>query len=325
MQRYTLAFFVSIICAVLGYLVAAMWGGAEQTWDSIRQLGAGVWVAILSLSLLNYALRFCRWQAYIRILTASRVPLLNHLLIYIAGFALTTTPGKAGEALRSLYLRPLGVPVSKSLSSLFVERLIDLLAVVLMSLFAVTHFDNPAMRNTALICALVLVLILPLIHSTRFWSFVARMAENFPARLKALLVYCISMVESSARLLTNRVLYPGLAVGVLAWVVEGIGFYVVLQAMAVDCSLPVAIGIYAIAVLVGAISFLPGGLGGTEAVMGLLLISIGVDNATSVAATLVCRIATLWFAVMIGLLASLVLAMRGLVPSLNLQESTEQQ
>jgi hypothetical protein len=38
----------------------------------------------------------------------------------------------------------------------------------------------------------------------------------------------------------------------------------------------------------------------TEAVMALLLIVVGADTPTAVAATLICRLATLWFAVIIG-------------------------
>ena len=50
-----------------------------------------------------------------------------------------------------------------------------------------------------------------------------------------------------------------------------------------------------------ALSFIPGGLGSTEAVMGGSLILLGVEPGTAVAATLVCRLVTLWPAVAIGL------------------------
>ena len=84
-----------------------------------------------------------------------------------------------------------------------------------------------------------------------------------------------------------------------------------------------AVSIYGIAVLVGALSFLPGGLGSTELVMGLLLVSLGVDKPVAVAATLICRIATLWFAVFIGVGVAGVLAMKGVSPSLSSQQVEE--
>ena len=66
--------------------------------------------------------------------------------------------------------------------------------------------------------------------------------------------------------------------------------------------------------LAGALSFLPGGLGGTEVVMGGLLIAFGADGATAVAITLLCRLATLWFAVALGGLAVAVLGLSGQAP-----------
>ncbi|HMR03639.1 MAG TPA: TIGR00374 family protein, partial [Candidatus Competibacter phosphatis] len=55
--------------------------------------------------------------------------------------------------------------------------------------------------------------------------------------------------------------------------------------------------------------------GSTEAVMGMLLITFGADSAAAVAITLLCRIATLWFAVVLGGLAVAVLSLRGQRPA----------
>ncbi|MGB1060716.1 MAG: flippase-like domain-containing protein, partial [Ketobacter sp.] len=91
-------------------------------------------------------------------------------------------------------------------------------------------------------------------------------------------------------------------------------FWYLLERLGQDISPIAAISIYGVAVLIGAISFLPGGLGSTEAVMGLLLIASGVPEPVAIAATLICRIATLWFAVFIGLIVAGILAIRGIVP-----------
>jgi uncharacterized protein (TIRG00374 family) len=58
--------------------------------------------------------------------------------------------------------------------------------------------------------------------------------------------------------------------------------------------------VYALAMLAGAVSFMPGGLGGAEAVMVGLLVWKGMNSADAVAATVLIRLATLWFAVAIG-------------------------
>jgi len=54
----------------------------------------------------------------------------------------------------------------------------------------------------------------------------------------------------------------------------------------------------------GALSFMPGGLGGDEAVMVGLLVWQGLDAADAVAATVIIRVTTLWFAVLLGVAAT---------------------
>ena len=61
--------------------------------------------------------------------------------------------------------------------------------------------------------------------------------------------------------------------------------------------------------LAGALSFIPGGIGATEAVMYLLLTQTGVDSATALIIPLINRISTLWYAVLLGLLSSLYLGL----------------
>ena len=55
--------------------------------------------------------------------------------------------------------------------------------------------------------------------------------------------------------------------------------------------------------LAGAISFIPGGLGATEAVMISILIWKGVGSPEAVASTLIIRLTTLWFAVVLGVIS----------------------
>ena len=68
-------------------------------------------------------------------------------------------------------------------------------------------------------------------------------------------------------------------------------------------SLQTALFIYGFAMVVGALSFFPGGLGGMEATMVGLLILNNVAQPQAVAATVLIRLATLWFAVALGMFA----------------------
>ena len=93
---------------------------------------------------------------------------------------------------------------------------------------------------------------------------------------------------------------------VAAWLCECIGFWLVIRGFpGVSAPLQLAIFIYAATTVLGALSFLPGGLGVTEGSMALLLIRMadGVTRSAAAAVTILIRLCTLWFGVVVGLIA----------------------
>ena len=124
-----------------------------------------------------------------------------------------------------------------------------------------------------------------------------------PRTLHTLIENMFGLIRSSSALLGSRILIGSLCIGLVSWGAEGVALYYLLDMLEISVSIWLGIGIYAISILVGAISFIPGGLGSTEAVMGLLIISAGASQVDAVAATVICRVATLWFAVALGLIA----------------------
>ncbi len=286
---------LSIGLAALPYLGFVLFADREAVFAALRRVGLPVLLAIFALSLLNYLLRFWRWQHYVAAF-GHALPVWRHFLYYLAGFTLTVTPGKAGEAVRSLYLHQYGVTYAQSLAALFVERLLDVLAMSLLALLIL--LDRPDYAGLVAV-AWVLTLGLGglatrpwLPEKLQIWGKGHRYGYQFD-RLARLL-------DSAAVLLRPGYLLVGLSWGVLSWGLEGLSLYWIAQEVGVRISVGTGIGIYAIAVLAGVLSFLPGGLGSTEAVMGVLLIAFGADGPAAVAITLLCRIATLWFAVALG-------------------------
>lgn len=283
---------------------AAIYGGSVIAGDisavagSIAKLDLVGWVVVIGLSLVNYGLRFFRWEIYLRHLNG-RIPVLLSLAYYLGGFAFTTTPGKGGEAIRSLYLKRHSVSYVHSLAAFFTERFVDLIAMVLLASVAALTF--PAYQWPVLAIAGLVIAILPLIHVKSFHAFVDRLIYRLPSeRSRAIALRLLDLLRTASTLLRAGPLYAGIVLALIAWGAEGVAFHVILQKLDIDTSLALAVGIYSVSVLAGAVSIIPGGLGSTEAVMVLLLKLVGADTASAIAATLICRLATLWFAVLIG-------------------------
>jgi uncharacterized protein (TIRG00374 family) len=102
-------------------------------------------------------------------------------------------------------------------------------------------------------------------------------------------------------LLKGGALYRSMLLSLGAAFSVSLMMYVVLTLLGVEISLPLAVGIYATGILAGALSFLPGGIGSAEVVMLGLLLLAGIDSTVGVLAILMCRIAALWYSIVVGI------------------------
>jgi len=160
--------------------------------------------------------------------------------------------------------------------------------------------------------ALLLVLALVwAVTSKALPEILERLSRHFRrARIVRPLPAIANLLRSAGALLQPRLLILGTVAGMVSWGAEGLGYYLICQGLHVQVPLLSAIGIYALAVLAGSAAFfLPAGLGGMELVMTTLLVAQGAPLRVALAATLLCRIATLWFAVVIGMAAAVTVEM----------------
>jgi glycosyltransferase 2 family protein len=304
---------VVFVCIALGtaYLI-----DGSVTLHALSRISATTILIVLGLSLANYYIRFLRWEWYISLQTQERLPHFQHLLIYLAGFSLTTTPGKLGEMVRGSWLLKRNIPIATTASILIIERSLDVVALSLISLAGVITIysqDSPSMI-VFLILMIFLVffslLLIPKVLSflTPRWTW-------------------LSVVENSSNQILN---FANLAVGTMlggvAWFAEGIGLWVVVNDMIAPetSNMLQLVGVYGISILAGAISLLPGGLGATELTMAGILTLTGMSAGASIAATLVCRLVTLWFGVVVGIFAVLSLELTTLAHLRINAEQTEE-
>lgn len=106
------ALLLIVLLSVIGYLAFSLWGGWQEVVAAIVRVGLTGTAIALALSLVNYGLRFLRWQKYLALL-GHRVYRPESLRIYIAGFGFTILPVKVGETIRSVFLNDMAFPIRK--------------------------------------------------------------------------------------------------------------------------------------------------------------------------------------------------------------------
>jgi uncharacterized membrane protein YbhN (UPF0104 family) len=282
-----------LLLGVVGTLYAAallMWGGAPGT--SLAPLASWVGLQAAALCCLNYVLRGWRWRRWMAHY-GRHFGRWQGLRLYLAGYAFTPTPGNVGEAVRGLMLVDKPLSTAQGLAIFGAERLADLLCLLMLCLPALAwliaqgllpsspFWLGPVLFALALLMVAVIVVLMV-----------------FRARLLARAGW---LVEAWACLAKRPLAW--LALTLTAWAAQGGAVWLLCKAMGLDLSVMLAAGFYALAMVAGALSVLPAGLGGTEAALTGLLVASGSSAAAALAITVLARLLTLWLAVGLGVLS----------------------
>ena len=285
---------VGVFVALVGY------GDFGGTIDEIGNLSISYLLAGLGLALSNYLLRFLRWAFYLKVLKIE-APVGISALVFLSGLAMSITPGKAGELVKCYLLNSkTQVPVSRSAPVVVMERLTDVISVIILGLTGFVLLPVPV------IVVLAVALVVSVIGLMFALSRHALRLTGLPILSKWSELLRDSQ-EGFKELAAPRVMVVGVAIGAVAWFAEGLALWVILRGIGSEIDLVRALPIYAAATLVGAVTALPGGLVGTEGSMLAFLQQSGVTRAGASAGTVLIRLVTLWFAVLVGLLALLAL------------------
>ena len=299
-----------VLAAALGAAVAvglALAANLPATLAALARFRWGLWPLVVAAVLTNYAMRFLKWHFYLRRLS---IPLAwrPSVLVFLAGFTMSITPGKLGELLKALLVRDtVGTEVSRTASVVIAERLTDVAGLLILSALGATALPHGALLLGSV--TVLLILAVAALSTPRLTS-LARRAVPERFLVTRLIEPLRRFLGSGRALLAPGALSLAVVLSVVSWFFECLALYLVLDGLGAAIPLRAATFLYAFASLAGAVSMLPGGLGVAEGSLTALLVGLGTSLPDAAAATLLVRAATLWLAVGIGV-ATLLLAFRG--------------
>ena len=292
------------------YVGFSIWANAREVGTALRHFAWSAALLGLALAACNYGIRWLRWEYYLRRL-GIRIAARDSVLVFLAGFALTVTPGKLGEAVKALLLRQShDIPAARTAPIVVAERITDLIALLVLAVVGVFSFEVD--RRFLAAAAVAVGLGLAIVGSETLAGWLFGLIERIP-RLARLVPKLREFHNAATTLLKPGPLVVTTVLSVGSWFLECLAFWAVVRGFpGAHLSLQAGTFIYASMTVAGALSFLPGGLGVTEAGMLALLgtFGSGIGRGTAAAATFVTRACTLWFAVAIGLTALTVYSRR---------------
>ncbi len=288
-------FSIAIFMVLIG--AASQFTEMEKLKTQLASIGAEMWVGLLFLGLVNFFFRGYRWHFLANTLNLN-IPFKKMALYYACGFALVTTPGKIGTALRMwLIKKHHNIDLAKTAPIMLMDQLTDLIALMLFALiglFAFKYIGISLFLAGGFLCGVILLLYKPkliLFILDKMSSLLNK--PKFFESLKDIIITTKALL--SPYVFSTTTLFAG-----IGWAASIYSFYILIQHLGGEINLLTATFIYTSAIILGTLSMMPGGLGTGEVIMVGLLIGVGVPNDVAIISTAVIRLVTLWFAVVIG-------------------------
>ena len=290
--------YIVIIAIIVLYFIFLVISDLGEVYAQLNKMDTNYLPIILLLIPLCLIVLFTRWNLLLKNSNV-HVPVKDNLKIYLSGFALSITPGKVGELIKSQLLKnKFGIPREKTAPIVLVEQLYNIIGIIGVSILGLWYFEFGA--HIILIAASLLVIILILISSKRlFEKFLTLLSRiKFLSQYTSAFSNSYDVLRKSTR---GWVVVYASALSIAFWLIESVIAYFVLLSFGVNhIEFLSVITTYTSSIILGVASFLPLGIGVVEGSLAGFFTLQGVDVSVALTLVIFIRIFTRWIAVSVG-------------------------
>lgn len=330
MQRYRHQILIGLLFISVVLIAVVLVTGAGALTERLRNFPLELLAPVLALKVLNWALRYLEWRYFLGVIGVRTVRGLSQppppnpaapairerdsLILWLSGLAMSISPGKLAEVLKALILKHLsGVDFARAAPVVFMERLVDGLAIVPMTTVAMIALGDALEAGDVSLRYVRAVLIgvtvtlgagMVLVQFRGLAERVLALVSTWPL-LRRVAEPLRTLYASVYDLIKLRHLMPTVLLGIGAYSTDAFGFYLILRGLGVAGSwqlLAQATFILGFSVLVASLSTLPGGAGGRDVTVGALLIGVvGLNKTDAGTGTFLIGLFQLWVGVALAL------------------------
>lgn len=295
--------FIIIFLIIVFYIGFIAYSDFNEFAANIKNFKIEFLPIILATSFFSLVILGKRQQILLKEL-GIKIPFKDNLMIYFSGLSLIVTPGGAGEAIKSYYLKKkLGHNIAKTLPLVFVEKFSDLIAVTSIISLALFFIQKNEIFVIISIIIGIIILVYGALRIRSFFNSIINVLKKI-RRLDRFLQSLTESYDGLHSMTSRKILFKSWLISVVAWIIEAVSIYFVFLAFDVDLGIILTTMIMYSSVLVGALSFLPGGIGVTEVSAMKLLTQEGLELSLSTSIIIMMRITSIWFATIIGFITT---------------------
>ena len=290
-----------VIITIIIYAVFLFISDLDKISDKIFNFKLEFLPIIIGLVIFSWIISYFRWNILLKNQNI-HIPHSLNFQIFLVGGALGITPGKIGELFKSQILKEkFNIPRTKTAPLFIVEKFLDLVSAMIVTIIGIWFI--PEIGYLAIVGLMISVLLFKILTSKKFFN----QTLNFLNKIKFLKKYLEPLSSSHeilSKTLYSKKMFFLLTLSFFYWIIIGCAAFFVIEGFGFSIgSILNIISTYSSSLIIGALSFIPGGIGIAEGSLIGLLTFQGIDVSEAIVIVVLIRIFTLWFSTITGFIA----------------------
>ena len=294
------AFFLYVVFIIIADARKIFSMGASFHWKVVP--------LVLFFILVNYFVRAVRFHYLLKKINIC-FNFTTSCAIFFSGIAMTVTPGKMGEVVKSYFIKQkTGHGYSRTIPLLIFERVMDGIAMIILSLGGIYFFPSRGIVFFFLFSIILVLIFFMSIYYRRPAFFIIKFIEK---RFRLHFSHKVIEFFDHARVFLNcKTISSSLILSIGAWGLQGVSLYILVKPLlssidqiSLTRSIVYALFIFSFSSIAGFLAFIPAGIGVAEgSLVSFLVLFFHITFTQAVFVSLVFRFTTLWFGVGLGII-----------------------
>jgi len=300
---------ILILAVMVIYITIILYSDLEEFSKNFLEINYEYLPVILSLVFFGLVTKSFRQLILLRSIGID-ISMKENFIIYFSGLSMQATPGGLGTMIKSQFIKKnYGHSLLKTMPVVLVERFHDLLSMI--TIITILSFFYQLIEIQIILAILIPILIISYlsVRQEKILVFFVNRLLN----IKFLSKFIQNLVESqeTLRALSSyKIMLSCWGISLFGLTLEAISIYYSFIAFNLDFGIIETTLITFTSMVIGAVSFIPGGIGLTEAsLIGFLVLS-KVELATASSLAIFIRLTTIWFATIVGFIATRIMFSR---------------
>ena len=288
------AFVVSFVV----FMVIALYGSFSKVVEIASTANPWIYSLAFVAVFAGFLLKYGKWSYYMKTL-GLKVPARKNFAVYMSVYSMDITPARIGRVVAAYTLNKITkLKFAQIVPIVTMDIFTDFLGTALLALIVSLYLN----RYVLYVAVIDLLLLVPFVFIIDDWAYNQIKKRMKNGRLLRLFSIYGDQYYASQSVLNNPKIYLMSVFFTLpAELLNSFALYFTLRSIGVIPSISESVFAYSTTMVFGMVSSLPGGIGVTDGTMVALLNSVyGLSASVSSAATIMSRMATLWFGVILG-------------------------